>query len=77
MVLIFSKLLRIEVFGVGITYLNRKNLFLPIISISCTITIASFTFFLKHFGMDPNFEWSEYSQSTNSTTQNNVTTIGC
>ncbi|GMH90978.1 hypothetical protein TrST_g6864 [Triparma strigata] len=77
MVLIFSKLLRIEVFGVGITYLNRKKLFLPIISISCTITIASFTFFLKHFGMDPNFEWSEYSQSTNSTTQNNVTTIGC
>ena len=60
---LFHRHVRINTFSVGYMYLEMKMLFLPILTISCTITIASFTFFLKHFGMDPSFKWDEYSTS--------------
>ncbi len=67
LVTLFHKYLHIKVYGVIIKYILKKNLFMAILTISCTITIASFTFFLKHFGMDPSFTWSEYLPASNST----------
>jgi len=60
MIYVFSSKLRINVKGVLTSYLDKKKLFLPVLAIGITITIASFTFFLKHFGMDPTFKWTEY-----------------
>ncbi|GMI14760.1 hypothetical protein TrLO_g4327 [Triparma laevis f. longispina] len=77
MLVLFTKFLHIEVLGVGVTYLRRKSLFLPILSIACTITIASFTFFLKHFGMDPTFSWEEYSNAAMNVTANHMLPLGC
>jgi len=50
--LIFS--LKIRVMELGVAYMKKQKLFIPILAISVTIPISSFTFFVMHTGVDPN-----------------------
>lgn len=48
---------------VGVEYIRKQKLFLPLLSIMLCITIVTFGFFLKHLGMDPYFQWEEFGSS--------------
>jgi hypothetical protein len=63
MLLVFALHANISVAAVGVEYVRMKKLFLPILGAAVTVTMAAFTFFLKHFGMDPEFKWTEFQRN--------------
>ncbi|GMI25119.1 hypothetical protein TeGR_g3931 [Tetraparma gracilis] len=63
MLLVFALHANISVAAVGVEYVRMKKLFLPILGAAVTVTMAAFTFFLKHFGMDPEFKWAEFQRN--------------
>jgi len=60
----------IKVYGVGVQYLTDKRLFTPVFTIAFTITIVSFVFFIKHYGVDPEFKFDEFTAESTSLTTN-------
>lgn len=50
----------INVFKVLFAFVKFKRMFWGSLFILCCITIASFSFFVKHYGVDPEFKWEEF-----------------
>lgn len=60
MLVVFALQANINVIAVGVEYVRRKDLFLPILGMGVCFTIATFSFSVKHFGMDPEFKWDQF-----------------
>ncbi|GMI41159.1 hypothetical protein TrCOL_g2730 [Triparma columacea] len=60
MLVVFALQANINVTAVGVEYVRRKDLFLPILGTGVTITFGSFAFFVKHNGVDPEFKWDQF-----------------
>lgn len=60
MLVVFALQANINVTAVGVEYVRRKDLFLPILGIGVCITLVAFGFFVKHYGMDPEFKWDQF-----------------
>ncbi|GMI27202.1 hypothetical protein TrCOL_g9466 [Triparma columacea] len=63
MLVVFALQANINVIAVGVEYVRRKDLFLPILGMGVALTIATFAFFVKHFGMDPEFKWDQFQRN--------------
>jgi hypothetical protein len=67
MLVLFQLQIDLDVFSAGATYVKKLQLFLPLVATSIAVLITTFAFFVKHYGMDPEFNFSESSSADNST----------
>ncbi|GMH90993.1 hypothetical protein TrST_g6867 [Triparma strigata] len=51
----------INVFRVLFGFARLRKIHRPMLAICCCITIAAFSFFMKHYGIDPRFKWDEFN----------------
>ncbi|GMH86690.1 hypothetical protein TrVE_jg11902 [Triparma verrucosa] len=67
MLVVFALHANIFVAAVGVEYVHRKDLFLSIFGMGVVVTAVSFAFFVKHYGVDPEFKLEKF--------QGNVTAL--
>ncbi|GMH92583.1 hypothetical protein TrST_g7266 [Triparma strigata] len=67
MLVVFALHANIFVAAVGVEYVRRKDLFLPIFGMGVVVTAVSFALFVKHYGVDPELKWEKF--------QGNVTAL--
>ena len=60
MLLVFALHANLSVSSMGLEYVRLKKFFLPVLSVGFLVVISSFAFFVKHVGMDPDFQWNAF-----------------
>lgn len=74
MLVVFMILTNVNVYGVGVMYFQRMNLFVPALLLGMGVSILPVAFLLKHLGMDPLMRW-DLEASNNATAVGNSTTL--
>ncbi|GMI43117.1 hypothetical protein TrCOL_g9071 [Triparma columacea] len=74
MLVVFMILTNVNVYGVGVMYFQRMNLFVPALLLGIGVSILPVAFLLKHLGMDPLMRW-DLEASNNATAVGNSTTL--